>query len=71
MSASYFEPLLSFRVAEFTDSIYIQGIMFTIFVLGISTMALALPYLSKLISLTRVNLIGLILGSIANLLVGP
>ena len=71
VSASYFEPLLSFRVAEFTDSTYIQALMFTVFVLGISTMALSLSCLSKVISLVRINLTGLVLGGIANLFVGP
>ena len=42
---SYLEPLLSFRVAEFTDSVFVQGFMYTLIVVGMSIMGLTISYL--------------------------
>ena len=58
---SYFEPLLSFRVAEFTESVYIQGLMYSIFIVGITVMALTAPYISKLIHPIHMIFLGLLL----------
>ena len=71
ISGSYFEPLLSFRTAEFTESIFIQGFMYSIFVIGMAMMYLTLPYFSKMIGLIYMISLGLFLCGISNFLVGP
>ena len=47
---SYFEPLLSFRLDDFTNSVIIQGLVFSFLVLGYAIMALFVPYFSKFVS---------------------
>ena len=47
---SYFEPLLSFRLDDFTHSVIIQGLIFSFLVVGNATMALFVPYFSKFAS---------------------
>ena len=68
---SYFEPLLSFRVAELTDSTFIQGLMFSLLVAGMSIMALIIPLLSKLMSHVHMISVGLFLCGLSNFFVGP
>lgn len=71
MSFSYFEPQLSFRVAELTDSAFLQGLMFSLLVAGMTIMALIIPYLGKLISPIYMISIGQFLCGISNFFVGP
>ena len=71
MTSTYFEPILSFRVAEFTKSIFIQGFMYSIFVGGIATMSLIFPYFSQLIDPIYMISLGLLLCGLSNFLVGP
>ena len=68
---SYFEPLLSFRVAELTDSVFIQGLMFSLLVAGMSIMALIIPLLSKLMSNVHMISVRLFLCGLSNFFVGP
>ena len=47
---SYFEPLLSFRLDDFTDSVVVQGLVFSCLVVGYAIMALFVPYFSKFVN---------------------
>ena len=67
----YFEPLLSFRVQEFTDSVKIQGIMFGCVVMGYCTMWFIVPYFAKSINQMYLINLGVLLCGWANFLVGP
>ena len=58
-SYSYFEPLLSFRLDDFTDSIVIQGLIFSLLVVGYPIMAIFVPYFSKYASPIKLITFGL------------
>ena len=54
---AYFEPLLSFRIAEFTDSVFIQSLLFCGVATGSVLMALIIPWIGKCLS--NINLLAL------------
>ena len=68
---SYPEPLLSFRVAEFTESVFIQGFMYFLLLAGMIVMALSFSYLNKLMNPINMVALGLLLSGVSNLVVGP
>ena len=57
----YVEPVLSFRIAEFTDSVYVTGFMCSILIAGMMSMALVIPFLSKIIDPINLISLGLLL----------
>ena len=68
---AYFEPVLSFRVHEFTDSAYIEGLVFTGVAIGFAVMALFVSYIVQCISDVTTVTVGLFLAGLSNFLVGP
>ena len=68
---AYFEPILSFRVHEFTDSIYVQGLVFSSLPISYSLMGIFIPYLAKCINLDIAVIVGLFLVGFSNFLIGP
>ena len=47
VSFTYFEPVLSFRVHEFTESVVIEGIVFSGIAVGYGVMAMFVSCFSK------------------------
>ena len=68
---SYYEPTLSFRISEFTDSVYIQGLIFSLYFAGYAAMALIIPYLSKCINHINLVTLGLVSCGVCNFFIGP
>ena len=67
----YVEPVLSFRLLEFTKSVRLQGLIFSCLAIGYCTISFVVPYISNCMNLvTLVNLAILFCG-LSNLLVGP
>ena len=55
----YFEPILSFRLDDFTDSVVIQGLVFSCLIAGYSIMALFVPYFSTFVNPIKLITFGL------------
>ena len=67
----YFEPVLSFRLQDFTDSVYVKGLVFISMTAGYWVMALFIPCIVKNFdSMVQVTF-GMMLWGIANFLIGP
>ena len=48
---SYVEPVLSFRLLEFTDSVRLQGLIFVCLAIGYCAMSFVVPYISNCMNL--------------------
>ena len=71
MAFWYVEPVLSFRIQQFTDSVRIQGIVFSCLVIGYCIMWFILPFFAKYVNQTGLITISLFLCGLFNFLVGP
>ena len=61
LALSYYEPVLSFRIAEFTDSIFIQSLLFCGIATGSVIMALIISWFGKCTSNINLLTLGLFL----------
>ena len=68
---SYFEPVLSFRLFEFTDSVQVHSLIFSWMIGGYSAMALMVTLLIKQIKPINLVASGMLLWGFWNFLVGP
>ena len=68
---TYIDPILSFRLQEFTDSLKIQSFVFSCAILGYSLNSLVVPFLAKYMSPIKLIGIGLLSCGLSNFLVGP
>ena len=68
---SYVEPVLSFRLLEFTESVRLQGLIFVCLAIGYCAMSFFVPYISNCMNLVRLVNISILLCGISNFLVGP
>ena len=68
---TYIDPILSFRLQEFTDSLRIQSFVFSCAILGYSLNSLVVPFLAKYMSPIKLIGIGLLSCGLSNFLVGP
>ena len=68
---TYYEPVLSFRVHEFTNSVYVEGIVFTLLVLGYGFMAIFVNYFTKCIDSSKMIFMGSFSCGLWNFLIGP
>ena len=68
---SYVEPVLSFRLLEFTESVRLQGLIFVCLAIGYCAMSFVVPYISNCMNLVRLVNISILLCGISNFLVGP
>ena len=68
---SYVEPVLSFRLLEFTESVRLQGLIFVCLAIGYCAMSFVVPYISNCMNLVTLVNISILLCGISNFLVGP
>ena len=68
---SYFEPVLSFRLFEFTNSVQVHSLIFSWMIGGYSAMALMVTILIKQIKPINLVALGMLLWGFCNFLVGP
>ena len=71
LAYSYFEPALSFRIAQFTDSYAIQGVVFGSFAAGFAANSIIAPYFTKYMDPLKTIALGLLSWGLSNFLVGP
>ena len=68
---TYIDPILSFRLQEFTDSLRVQSLVFSCRILGYSINSLVVPFLAMYISPIKLIGVGLLSCGISNFFVGP
>ena len=71
VASAYFEPVLSFRIYEFTDSVNIQGVVFSANAIGFALTAIAIQLLIKDTNSITMIVIGLLTSGLSNFLIGP
>ena len=70
-SSTYYEPLLSFRLAELTDSDFISSSMFFLYTVGMLIMCILIMCLQRVIDPFNMIILGLLTCGLFNFLVGP
>ena len=61
VAITYFEPVLSFRIAEFTNSVHIQGLLYGCFVAGSFTMSISISLVTKFIHPVKLLIMSVLL----------
>ena len=68
---TYFEPVLSFRLSDFTDSLQVQSLAFCSIMGGYCIMGLIMPFIVKIFQPFIWASLGLLFCGFSNFLVGP
>ena len=70
-SLTYFEPVLAFRLMEFTKSPIVQGLMFSILSIGYTVTALFVSYITDRFDNKFLMFVGMFTCGLSNFLMGP
>ena len=68
---SYYEPILSFRLLDFTDSVFLHSLTYFSLTGGYAFMAIFLVYFTKCMKPINLVVLGLFLSGVFNFMVGP
>ena len=71
VTQTYFEPVLSTRLSDFTDSLHLQSLVFGILMIGYCIMGCLMPAIIKLLDPILLSSIGMLLCGTSNFLMGP
>ena len=70
-SMTFFEPVLTFRILEFTDSVQVQSLMVVFLAGGYAFMNICISYVARVIEPIVLVALGMFLAGCCNFMIGP
>ena len=70
-SITFFEPVIAFRLLEFTESVQIQSLVIVCIAGGYTLMNICISYVEKLVTPIALVALGMLLAGLCNFMIGP